>query len=118
MNEHEKAINDAITSMRPMALQSIKDELYKDCVKWFEEFQLALNHGVIRKFILLKLVPKSLKVLWCIKMFPKIKGHDFNKKYSCEYTTCEFSEKYAKVIVKKRGSNLVPCHVHLSRKFL
>lgn len=32
MNEHEKAINDAITSMRPTVLPSIKDELYKDCV--------------------------------------------------------------------------------------
>ncbi|QKN88168.1 hypothetical protein Abraxas_229 [Acinetobacter phage Abraxas] len=118
MNEHEKAINDAIMSMKPKELPSVKDELYEDCVKWFEEFQLALNHGRIRKFILLNLVPKSLKVLWSIKMFPKIKGHDFNKKYSCEYTTCEFSEKYAKDIIKKRGSNLTPCHVHLSRKFL
>ncbi|AWY10209.1 hypothetical protein AM101_229 [Acinetobacter phage AM101] len=118
MNEHEKAISDAIASMRPTVLPTVKDELYKDCVKWFEEFQLALNHGTIRKFILLKLVPKSLKVLWSIKMFPKIKGHNFNKKYSCEYTTCEFSEKYAKVIIKKRGSNLTPYHVHLSRKFL
>ncbi|CAL1777343.1 hypothetical protein BRC2024_PQPTKSFJ_CDS_0056 [Tegunavirus sp. BRC001] len=118
MNEHEKAISDAIASMRPTVLPTVKDELYKDCVKWFEEFQLALNHGRIRKFILLNLVPKSLKVLWSIKMFPKIKGHDFNKKYSCKYTTCEFSDNYAKVTVHKRGSNLTPCHVHLSRKFL
>lgn len=118
MNEHEKAINDAIASMKPTAALSVKNDVYRDCEAWFNEFQLKMNHGPIRKFILLKLVPKSLKALWCIKMLPKIKGHDFNKKYSCEYTTCEFSEKYAKVVIKKRGSDLIPCHVHLSRKFL